>query len=156
MEVSHGGVVRSFQFIFSQLLIESEASVKSSFLLLKNLSHTHSLTHNMTCFLHLDNIQSTLTKEEFFHLSMMKLLPFNDCIYYCCCYRLEIQFALELGRQSVITQRTKNQFDGWEPLVSYSKGHGFKFQRHILDGHFFIFLFVVKFVMFVCKDNKDK
>ena len=31
---------------------------------------------------------------------------------------------------------------------SRSKGHGFDFQRHILDGHFSL-LFVVKIVKFV-------
>ena len=40
---------------------------------------------------------------------------------------------------------------------SCSKGHVFNSQHHILDGHFFSYLFVVKFVLCVCKDeNKWK
>ena len=34
-----------------------------------------------------------------------------------------------------------------------SKGRAFKSQHHILDGHFFTYIFVVKFVMFVLKDK---
>ena len=40
---------------------------------------------------------------------------------------------------------------------SCSKGHEFKSRHHLLDGHFFTYLFVVKFAMFVWKDeNKWK
>ena len=33
-----------------------------------------------------------------------------------------------------------------------SKGCEFESQHRILDGHFFTYLFIVKFVMCVCKD----
>ena len=36
---------------------------------------------------------------------------------------------------------------------SCSKGHEFKSRYHILDGHFFTYKFVVRFVMFVRKDE---
>ena len=40
---------------------------------------------------------------------------------------------------------------------SCSKGHEFEFRHHILDGHFFTNVFVVKFVICVWKDeNKLK
>ena len=40
---------------------------------------------------------------------------------------------------------------------SYSKGHEFESWHHILDGHFFTYLIVVKFVMCIWKDeNKWK
>ena len=35
---------------------------------------------------------------------------------------------------------------------SCSKGCEFESQHRILDGHFFTYLFIVKFVMCVCKD----
>ena len=38
---------------------------------------------------------------------------------------------------------------------SWSEGHGFESQHHVLDGHF-SHLFVVKIVIFVGKDKKLK
>ena len=38
---------------------------------------------------------------------------------------------------------------------SCSEGRGFKSQHHIQDGHFYIYLFVVKIVLFALK-NENK
>ena len=53
------------------------------------------------------------------------------------------------------TENQSSKYESWSPgLVvmggdKCSKGREFESQHHILDGHFFTYLFVVKFVMFV-------
>ena len=66
---------------------------------------------------------------------------------------------LPFGLNQTVGKDTPNQ--GQEPWSSgyggdsSSKGHAFESQHHILHGHFFTYLFVVKKIMCVCKgENK--
>ena len=61
-----------------------------------------------------------------------------------------------LWRRQTLSHHRAEAWPSGYGRSSWSEGHGFKSQHHILDGHFSHIL-VVKIVMFVCKDeNKWK
>ena len=70
-------------------------------------------------------------------------------------YFIRVLFLLGNCIGVALKTNTLHVNDGGSPgLVvmggdSYSKGREFKSRHHILDGHFFTYLFVVKFVLCV-------